>query len=353
MTPRTIPVRPEIRALRAYRLAEEEPVPVRAKLDFNESPDDVPEEIRTEVLARLKSRRWGRYPEFGARRLKKAIAESIGRSPDEIVVGNGSGETILAAVSVFAGGGTLVLAPPTFSLYGQIAAIAGARVVAVSRPGPDFALDEPAFLAEAARGVPLVCSPNNPTGGVTTRAFVERLLDAAPVLLLDQAYVEFAGADDDLTALVGSRPNLVVFRTLSKAYAAAGFRIGYAVAPPELAREIEKAILPFNVDLAAEELALALLARPEGARARVARVVEERERVARTLRSAGHAVAHSSANFLLVGPRAGDATRVRRALLERGVLVRDVTAAASGRLRVTIGSPAENDLFLGALQEVS
>jgi histidinol-phosphate aminotransferase len=348
-----IPIRPEIRSLRAYRLEDEEPFPVRAKLDFNESPDDVPEEIRAEVLERLKARRWGHYPAFGAPRLKKAIAASIGRSPDEIVVGNGSGETILAAVSVFAGGGTLVLATPTFSLYGQIAAIASARVAAVRRTGPDFAVDGPAFLAGAAKGVPLLCLPNNPTGGVESRAFVESLLDAAPVVLLDQAYVEFAAPEDDFTGLVGSRPNLVVFRTLSKAYAAAGFRIGYAVAPPDLAREIDKAVLPFNVDLAAEELALALLARPEGAKARVARVVKERERVAAALRSAGHAVAPSSANFLFVGPRGGDAARVRRALLERGVLVRDMTDAAAGRLRVTIGTPAENDLFLSSLQEVS
>ncbi len=348
-----IPIRPEIRSLRAYRLEEEEPFPVRAKLDFNESPDDVPEEIRAEVLERLKARRWGHYPTFGAPRLKRAIAASIGRSPDEIVVGNGSGETILAAVSVFAGGGTLVLATPTFSLYGQIAAIASARVASVRRTGLDFAVDGPAFLAEAAKGVPLLCLPNNPTGGVESRAFVETLLDTAPVVLLDQAYVEFAGAEDDFTGLVGSRPNLVVFRTLSKAYAAAGFRIGYAVAPPDLAREIDKAVLPFNVDLAAEELALALLARPEGAKGRVARVVKEREGVAAALRAAGHAVAPSSANFLFVGPRGGDAARVRRALLERGVLVRDMTDAAAGRLRVTIGTPAENDLFLSSLQEVS
>jgi histidinol-phosphate aminotransferase len=350
---KTIPIRPEIRALRAYRFAEEEPFPVRAKLDFNESPDDVPEEIRAEVLERLKARRWGHYPEFGAPRLKKAIADSIGRSPDEIVVGNGSGETILAAVSVFAGGGSLVVASPTFSLYGQIAAIASATVVSVRRKGPDFAVDEAAFLSATAGAVPLLCTPNNPTGGVSSRAFVEALLEAAPVVLLDQAYVEFAERADDHTDLVGTRPNLVVFRTLSKAYAAAGFRIGYAVAPPELAREIDKAVLPFNVDLAAEELALALLARPESARARVANIVEERERVARTLRSEGHAVASSSANFLLVAPRRGEAGKVRRALLERGVLVRDMTAAAPGCLRVTIGSPADNDLFLSVLQEVS
>jgi histidinol-phosphate aminotransferase len=350
---RPVRVRPEIRALEAYTPGVEEPFEVRAKLDFNESPDDVPEEIRAEVLDRLKSRRWGHYPEFGAPRLKRAIAAAIGRSPDEIVVGNGSGETILAAVSVFAGGGALVLAPPTFSLYGQIAAIGSAKVVAVPRTGADFLVDEAGYLTAAEKGVPLLCTPNNPTGGVSSRVFVEKLLDVAPVVLLDQAYVEFGRPEDDLVDLVGSRPNVVVFRTLSKAYAAAGFRIGYAVAPPELAREIDKAVLPFNVDLAAEELALALLARPGSARARIAKVVEERERVAGALRRAGHAVASSSANFLFVKPRGGDAAGVRRALLERGVLVRDMTAAAEGRLRVTIGTPAENDLFLGALQEVS
>jgi histidinol-phosphate aminotransferase len=350
---KAIPIRPEIRALQAYTPGVEEPFEIRAKLDFNESPDDVPEEIRAEVLDRLKSRRWGHYPEFGAPRLKKAIAASIGRSPEEIVVGNGSGEAILAAVSVFAGGGSLVFAPPTFSLYGQIAAIGSARVVSVPRTGAEFLVDEAHYLAAAEKGVPLLCTPNNPTGGVSSRAFVEKLLDVAPVVLLDQAYVEFAAAGDDFTPLVGSRANLVVFRTLSKAYAAAGFRIGYAVAPPDLAREIDKAVLPFNVDLAAEELALALLERPEVAKARIERVVEERERVARSLRSMGHTVASSSANFLFVSPRGGDASRVRRGLLERGVLVRDMTAAAEGRLRVTIGTPAENDLFLSALQEVS
>lgn len=356
MREKTIPVRPEIRALRAYRLAEEEPYPVRAKLDFNEAPDDVPEAIRAEVLRRLAARRWGHYPEFGAPRLKKAIADSIGRRPEEIVVGNGSGEVILAAVSVFAGGGSLVLAPPTFSLYGQIAAIAGARVVAVRRTGPEFALDEAALLSEGVHAVPLVCSPNNPTGGVASRAIVESLLEVSPVVLLDQAYVEFARPEDDLTGLVASRENLVVFRTLSKAYAAAGFRIGYAVAPPELAGEIDKAVLPFNVDLAAEELALAVLTRSDAAEARnarVARVVAERTRVADALRASGHDVAPSSANFLFFAPKGRDAAEVREQLRRRGVLVRDVTAAAAGRLRVSIGTPGENDLFLEALEEVS
>jgi len=354
MTGRQIPVREEIRALRAYRLAREDSPPIRAKLDFNESPFDVPEEIRAGVLARLAAKRWGRYPDFGAPRLKQSIASAIGRQPEEIVVGNGSGEVILAAVSVFAGGRSLVLPTPTFSLYGQIAAIAAARIVDVPRTGPDFEVDEEAFLATSSRpdAVPLVCSPNNPTGGVVRRAFLDRLLDSAPVVLLDQAYVDFAEGEDDALSYAASRPNLVVFRTLSKAYAAAGFRIGYAVAPPELVFEIQKAVLPFSVDLAAEELAVAVLAHPEVARSQVARIVAERGRVADALAAAGCAVAPSRANFLFVRPPGGDASRVRRSLLERGILVRDMTPLAPGRLRVSIGSRAENDLFLEALQEV-
>jgi len=354
MTGREVPVREEIRALRAYRLAREDGPPIRAKLDFNESPFDVPEEIRASVLARLAAKRWGRYPEFGTPRLKKAIADAIGRQPEEIVVGNGSGEVILAAVSVFAGGHSLVLPTPTFSLYGQIAAIAAACIVEVPRTGPDFELDEAPFLAASARpgAVPLVCSPNNPTGGVASRGFLERLLESSPVVLLDQAYVDFAEGEDDALSFAGSRANLVVFRTLSKAYAAAGFRIGYAVAPPELAFEIQKAVLPFSVDLAAEELAVAVLAHPEVARSHVARIVAERGRVADGLAAAGCAVAPSRANFLFVRPPDGDASRVRGALLERGILVRDMNSAAPGRLRISIGSRTENDLFLSALQEV-
>jgi len=354
MTSRSVPVREEIRVLEAYRLVPEDAPPLRAKLDFNESPFDVPEEIRAEVLERLAERKWGRYPEFGAPRVKRAIAEATGRRPEEIAVGNGSGEVILAAVSVFAGGGTLVLPTPTFSLYGQIAAIGAARVAEVPRSGPDFAVAEDALVTASrqSRAVPLVCSPNNPTGGVVDRRFLERLLDAAPVVLLDQAYVDFAEAGDDALPLVGPRTNLVVFRTLSKAYAAAGFRIGYAVAAPELVLEIGKAILPFSVDLAAEELAVAVLSHPEISREHVRRIVAERERVAAALRAAGAAVAASRSNFLFVRPPGTDAVRVRRALLDRGILVRDMTSASPGHLRVSVGTRAENDLFLEAFLEV-
>ena len=348
-------VRPEIRALRAYRFA---PVPegLRAKLDFNESPADVSAEAKDGALAALRARRFALYPEFGSLRLRAALAASVGLSPEQVVPANGSGEAILAAVAVFAGcGGTLLLAPPVFSLYVQMAGIAGARVAAVPLVGDDFRLDEEAFLARAAEGertVPLLCSPNNPTGGTVSREFVRRLCAVSPVVLLDQAYVDFSEEKDDLLPLLDELRNLVLFRTLSKAYSIAGLRVGYAAAWPDVAEEIAKAILPFSVDVGAEEIALAVLARRGEVRERCRAVARERERVAAALRALGARVAPSRANFLFLVPPDGDGARVLRDLRARGVLVRDQTTVVPGALRVTIGTPDENDLFLSTLKEV-
>lgn len=348
-------VRPEIRALRAYRF-EPGPDVVRAKLDFNESPADVPAPAKAAALAALGARRFALYPEFGALRLRAALAANAGLATEQVVPSNGSGEAILAALSVFAGcGGTLLLAPPVFSLYFQMAAIVGAKAATVPLAGDGFALDEAAVLAAAAKGertVPLLCSPNNPTGGTVSRGFVRRLCGVAPVVLVDQAYVDFAEEEDDLLPLLSGLPNLVVFRTLSKAWSVAGLRVGYAAARPDVAAEIGKAILPFSVDIGAEEIALAALAGREEVPARCRAIAVERERVAAALRALGAKVAPSRANFLFFAPPRGDGARLYRDLRSRGVLVRDLSGVAPGAVRVSIGSPGENDLFLSTLKEV-
>lgn len=347
-------VRPEIRALRAYRF-EPGPKVLSAKLDFNESPVDVPAETKAAALAALGLRRFALYPDFGAPRLRAALAANVGLAPEQVVPSNGSGEAILAAISVFAGcGGTLLLAPPVFSLYFQMAAVVGAKVATVPLAGEAFRLDEEAFLAAAAGGgrtVPLLCSPNNPTGGTVSRDFVRRLCAVSGVVLLDQAYVEFADEDDDLLPLLGELPNLVVFRTLSKAYSVAGLRVGFAAARADVAVEIDKAILPFSVDVGAEEIALAVLDRRDEVRARCREIAAERERVAAALGALGAKVAPSRANFLFVVPPGGDGPRVYRDLRARGVLVRDLTSVAPGAIRVSVGTPEENDLFLSTLKE--
>lgn len=346
--------RTEVRALRPYHRAPDEGRPLRARLDFNEAPVDVPAELKEAVLASLGRRRWGRYPEFGSPRLTAAIAARHGVSPANIVVGHGSGEVLLAAVSVFAGGGgTLLIAPPTFSLYDQMAVLSAARVEAFPRAPSDFSLDIAGFAARAAEGertVPLLCAPNNPTGNPLRVAEVETIAVAARVLFLDQAYVDFSPVEDDAIPLISKMPHLVVFRTLSKAFSAAGFRIGYAVAHEDVAREIRKAVLPFSVDLAAEELAVALLERPEIATEVTAAVALERERVRKRLVTLGVSVAPSEANFLFFRVTGRTGAQVHAGLRRLGILVREPGAA--DHVRVTVGAPGENDLFLAALEEV-
>jgi histidinol-phosphate aminotransferase len=220
--------------------------------------------------------------------------------------------------------------------------------------GAALDVDEEAFLERlaATRAIPLICSPNNPTGGVISRDFLRRLADVAPVVLLDQAYVDFAKEEDDALSLVSELGNLVVFRTLSKAYAAAGFRIGWLAARAEVLREIEKGWLPYSVDHAAEELALALLERPEISANLCALLATERERLASGLRALGIAVPPSRANFLFFAPPDGDGPALHARLLARGIAVRELHAAHPGHLRVTVGSPEQNDRFLSTLKEV-
>jgi histidinol-phosphate aminotransferase len=346
--------RPEIREFQAYTLALPPIAKVLAKLDFNESPFDVPDELKEIVLSRLAKRRWAHYPEFGAPRLTEAIAAEAGRPAEEVVVGNGSGELVLAAITVFAGnGGRLLLAPPTFSLYRQLAVLTGAGLIEVRRPAPDFPLDEREFLraAEVPGTVPLVCSPNNPTGTVTAPAFLDRLCAASGVVLADQAYVDFADPDDDARPILDRVPNLVIFRTLSKAFSAAGFRIGYALAPAPVAAEIRKAVLPFSVDAAAEELAIALMENPAFSKRSIETVRAQREALAASLRALGAVVAPSRSNFLFFTLPGTGGPALAAGLARRGVLVRELSSAAEGYLRVTVGSAEENAIFLDALKE--
>ncbi|MCK6683487.1 MAG: histidinol-phosphate aminotransferase family protein [Thermoanaerobaculia bacterium] len=348
-------VRDEVRAIAAYSLLPEIDAPLVAKLDFNESPLDVPDELKDRILARLKARRWGYYPAFGAMELRAALARRMGRPAEEIVPGNGSGELIAAALSILARPGTtLVLPKPAFSLYFQVAALAGMTVATLPLNPPDFSLDEDAFLKlceKNAPAVPLLCSPNNPTGGTVSREFARRLAEVSPVILCDQAYVEFARPEFDFLPLLDAVPGLVIFRTFSKAFSAAGFRIGYAVARSPLVDELRKAVLPFNVDIAAESFAAELLSDPTFSEESVAAVTRERERFAVALRGLGASVAPSEANFLFFSMPGVDPARLRRHCLLNGVRVRDLGTPDLPYLRVTVGKPEENDLFLRLVKE--
>jgi histidinol-phosphate aminotransferase len=351
------PFRPEMAEVPAYATSTAT-APIR--LDRNESPEEMPQRLREEVLARLASAKWSRYPDPYAAQLKKALAERVGVSPDQVIVGNGSNSLFLSFfLASGAPGRRFGICPPTFGLFASWAKAAGGVIESFPLGEEDLAPPAEAMLERARRGSGLVfvlCSPNNPTGTLFPRAGLIALLEAGNFVLLDEAYIEFSeseGADGrSARELLSRYSNLLISRTLSKAAALAGVRVGYMLGDPAVLREVEKVVPPFSVNLFARTAAMATLADESAVRDRVAAIVAERRRMTEALGARpGARVADSHANFLYLRPER-PAEQLFGALLERGILVRKVAGTRGLALRVTVGRPGENDRFLEAWNEV-
>lgn len=352
-------VKPAVRGIAAYTLALRE-APV--KINQNENPWDLDDAVKRRVIETALARPWSRYPDFDPKELLAALARFSGWREDGVLAGNGSNELIEALLLVTVGAGTRVVIPaPTFTLYALMTTILGGEPVRVplrpasADPAAGLAYDVDAISAarrESNASVTIVCSPNNPTGNALALADVERLCDESDSLVvIDEAYHEFSG--ETVVPLLARHPNLVVLRTFSKAMALAGLRVGYLLASPELVREINKARLPYNLNFFSQAAAIAALEETAALEASVARLVRERERVLGVLASMpGVRAWPSRANFFVLELLEGtDPKAVFSSMLRRGVLVRDVTSYPMlGRcLRVSVGSEAENEAFLGAL----
>lgn len=338
-------VRPEVEALRAYD-AHRPPASIR--LDTHESPWDLPPELKERALARLRRLEFNRYPDPTAARLRELLAAYAGvDDPACIIPGNGSDELIQCLLLALAGE-RVVVPTPSFAMYSITAAVCGARPVPV--PLADgFALDAEAVV-KAARGARAVfiAYPNNPTGNCFDEEAIRCVLDSCDcTVVVDEAYHEFSGRT--FVPEVAGRENLVVLRTLSKGFALAGIRLGYAVAPPGIARALDKVRLPYNVGSLGQAVAECALEEPGLLLRRAREIVRERERVFRELSAIPGVTPYpSDANFIMFRTRAG---KVHEALLRRGVLIKNLDGPGlEGCLRVTIGSPGENDAFLDALR---
>ncbi|HEX2864142.1 MAG TPA: histidinol-phosphate transaminase [Deinococcales bacterium] len=325
------------------------------KLDQNEAPDDFPAELKEEVFDLLRAEPWHRYPDMHAERLRAEIARLEGWAELGVVVTPGSNVLIHALADAAGIGGAVVTVSPAFSLYGLAGKLLAEDLRQVPL-GPDFALPV-AGLIEAlsvGSGVLYLAEPHAPTGALHANADLRAVIDAAGdrwVVVLDEAYAQFSGAD---LSEFYSRPNVARLKTFSKAWALGGARLGYLLAAPELASAVRKLVLPFNVSsfaLAAGQVAVkhaGLMTE------RVQNVVSERERVHSRLVDlpAWHAYP-SFANFHLI--RTPDAAQAWRLLLDRGVLVRrqDSLPGLAGCIRVSVGNREDNDRFLQAAAEVS
>lgn len=341
--------RPEIEALTAYRLRRAAAV----KLNQNESPLDWPAELKADVMARVAAKPWNRYPPVDSEVLRQALAAAIGVTDTMIAVTNGSNEAILALVETFASGRRVVLPTPGYSMARPLSVVGGATVDAILLR-PDFSLDLPAMVRAIDRpDQPLVfiASPNNPTGNAFARVALEAILDAAQgVVVVDEAYVNFA--KESLVSGLDRYPNLAILRTASKAFALAGARVGWIVANEPIIGAVRKALPPYNLNVFAQEAALVALARPDLVDAAVTRIIRERTRLNDALGELDGVQPYSSqTNFVLFRTEL-EAPVVFERLLEGGVLVRDVSSSPllERCLRVTVGTSAENDQFLDALQ---
>lgn len=348
-------VKPAVRELEAYTLKHYQP---RIKLNQNESPYDVPAELKREILAGVADRPWNRYPPFVAENFISAVSEATGWPAEGVLVANGSNELIQAILAVAVEPGVSVVIPePTFTLYRLMTEVGGGTVVSVPLDA-ELRFDVDAII-ESARAsgaaVIVLCTPNNPTGGALSEREILRVHDETEALiLLDQAYVEFGGFD--ALPLLAERPRLVILRTFSKAMSMAGLRAGYLLAHPEVASQVDKAKLPYNINFFTEIAAAEVLRRRELLRPTVEEARRERDRVEAGLRALpGLRVFPSRANFVLFrveSPRMDQRAVFERLLRGHGILVRDVSRypMLDGCLRVSVGTPAENEEFLSAMR---
>jgi histidinol-phosphate aminotransferase len=345
-----VPVRDDLRALERYHSPRVD-VPVR--LNVNESPYPPPAAWRDELAAALATVDWHRYPDRSAHDLRAAIAGWHGVGVEQVFAANGSNEVLQTLLLTYGGRDrTVVTFAPTYQLHGHIARITGTTVVEGER-ADDFTLDEAVarrVIDSAQPVVTFLCSPNNPTGLVESPSLVRAVLDAASgLVVVDEAYAQFA----DWTALelVDDDVPLIVVRTFSKTWSMAGARLGYLVGPAWVVAAMEQVALPYHLDAAKQLAGTLALGHVDEMDARVKQIVAERERLAEGLQGLPVDSFPSGANFILFRPADGPA--VWQALVDRGVLVRDCSSwpRLANCLRVTVGTPEENDSFLAALAE--
>jgi histidinol-phosphate aminotransferase len=346
-------VRPAVRNLVPYHL-ERHDVPL--KLDQNENTAGVPKSIRNLINDRLKRIALNQYPAPGQPELRSALSKLNDWPAEGILVGNGSDELLnTLALSVLEPGRRALYPAPSFYFYGLVTRIVGAEGIEVPLRS-DLQYDVEAIVKGVETLEPHVvflCSPNNPTGSTLSEGAIRRVVESAPgLVVLDEAYWEFHGWNG--RELLDDCPNLLLFRTFSKAFAMAGLRVGYLLGRPELTEQIEKVQQPYALNRLSCEAALMAIERHDVFEQAAQETADERERLYERLgRLDAVTVYPSRANFLAFRTHGG-ARKTFEGLLERGVLVRDVGAHPLMRdtLRVGVGTPEENETFFQALSEV-
>jgi histidinol-phosphate aminotransferase len=301
-----------------------------------------------------------RYPDPDATLLRRRIAERYETEPGRIAVGNGSCEILLAAAEALCEPGAEILfAWPAFSMYPYLSALTGAREIRVPLAGGVVHdLDAMAAEVTAATQLLLVCNPNNPTGTHLPAAEVAAFCERVPphvTVILDEAYVEFQTNDDpdETVDLLADFPNLVVLRTFSKCYGLAGLRLGYGIGSATFRAAVDAVRQPFSVNALAQAAGAEAILHQDDVLRRVETTIAERLRVEEALGGMGLDTSATQANFSWIDLGDADEGEVVAGLAERQVAVRPGTPLGDpGHIRVTYGTPEQNDRFLAGLSEI-
>lgn len=345
-------IRPELLALHAYHVPASSGM---VKLDAMENPYSLPQALRDEIAQQVANAEINRYPDAGAQQLKDAIRNVISLPAGmDILLGNGSDEIIqLLALAVAKPGAALLSVEPSFVMYKMIAAFTGMNYIGVPLT-EDFALDLPATLAAIKQHQPalvFLAYPNNPTGNSFDAGAIQQIIEAAPgLVVVDEAYYAFASAS--FLPRLGEYANLLVMRTFSK-LGMAGLRLGFLAGGAAWLEHLEKLRLPYNVGVLPQLVASSLLAHHDVLLQQAEQLKQDRgwlyERLVGTVDVRAYP---SQANFILF--RVTNATRVFEGLKQRGMLIKNLNGghpALIDCLRVTVGTPEQNEQFIAALQD--
>jgi histidinol-phosphate aminotransferase len=342
--------RPGLREVGPYDSPQLE---VAARLNTNECPLPLPVGFSDDLADAVRELPLHRYPDGRMLALRERLAARTGHGVDGVWTANGSNEVLTQLLTAYGGPGRrAVLFEPTYLLHRRLCWLTRTEI-ADRRLDPPFEIDEGTvtWAVGAGADVVFVCSPNNPTGNPQPLDAIRGLASRPGALVIvDEAYVEFGG--ESALPLVSEHRNVAVVRTFSKAFALAGARIGYVLADPTVVEDLQRVRLPYHMSALTQAAGLTALQHADDAEAALEAIRHERDRIVRALAGIdGATVFPSQANFVLFQPP-GDARRVWRGLLDRGVLIRDLTDVVPNGLRVTAGTPHEVDLFLKALEEV-
>jgi len=342
-------IRPQVRKLAAYHIDE---TPVRIKLDAMENPFLLPEAVRREIAEVVRKTPINLYPDPSAKEVKKSIASFWKMRPELMILGNGSDELIQAIILAF--GGPVLVPVPTFAMY-EITSRALAQSVVTVPLDDTLDLDADLLLKKAierkAKVIFLAC-PNNPTGNRFSDKAIRKVLESADAaVVIEEAYFSFSGKT--YLTLLKKYPNMIILRTLSK-IGFAGLRIGVLTASQAIVDELNKIRLPYNINSLSQAVAVTAFKHSNVINSQISLLISEREKLYNGLSKLLNVVVYPSETNFIMFRTAADASGIHRRLKQAGILIKNLNKPGPLKncLRVTIGTPEQNNVFLAALKTI-